>query len=1206
MAKISLRAYNHEIEEMIEHNQFDQATAHCRYILKFFPKHINTYRLLGKAFLESQRYGDAGDIFQRILSSFPEDFISHVGMSIIREDEGNLDDALWHMERAFELQPSNNALQGELRRLHGKLDGTEPSKIRLTRGALAHMYIRGDLFPQAIAELRIALTEDPSRFDLQTILAKAYHLSGQLAEAAKISNEIIGKLPYCFEANRILSDIYNKSDRSEEAQPYLQRLCELDPYYAQVNNNTPTPEQVNDAAITLDRLDWKPGLTGSETSTQPEWAKSIGVSMESQIPQEENMPDWLTPTETEKKPVQEISPIIEIPEEEGQTPIDWLSQEAEKEQAKEEWEMPAEPEQPGEETQSKIEEFEQPVSEIFTEEVSELGSETEAPAEELAPADIPEWLKSLAPDQSKVNLETPIEITSTPTEVQKEQEFSWLEETPTDEGETWPEPKEEKEQEPFSSTSEEKFEGPVWIEEADTEKGIPESEPQETFQAADQFTFESGEDITPEKSEFEEKKEFAWLTEENPEQISDSTLQKESSVWADETEEEPLPSLEAEDELAPAVEVELPEWLSQMKREAEEKGEVAQPAQDIPDWIKNIEEPPITEEDTKPTRLSKQPVIQEPTSFEREQFPEAGIFGATEIKDLEEETPTSTIFEEESFELPEETQEMSESTFTKGGEAEAQFGWLSEIEVQKQHEEEIFEKETPETPPEWIKETLQESEASETIQEEPGPLEEVQLPDWLAEVAPKSTEEIEPVADTKPDWLSEYAAEQPSIEEFTGETPSGETIFTLPETPVEEEKLEQVDAFTLGEFEEPEISAEVAPPKEESLPEWLLEYKEEETKAEEVTAPVSEEQPVSEVPAWFEQPEEESGLKITFEEEPTTVEEQLPTEEVQPAVFEVESTLEEELKEGIFVEEESLEEAPVSEAAFEEIPEVEKLFEETPVEEAPVGETFTSETIVEEIPEGEKPLEEVPVVEMPVEEVYVSQIVVEETPVEETQIEEVPIAEIPPEETLVSEIPIEEIPVEELPAEEVLVAETSPEAASNAETTISETPAKAPVPLLDLNKASLVELERIPGVGFIKAQNIINFRVDRGEFTSLEELLEVPGFDEALVQEIKPRFEAIALPQEPVHFAVETEIQNPLDKARDDLKQGNISEALNQYSQLINANTNLDDISFDLQDAVDQYPMETDIWQTLGDTCVRLGKLQDALNAYTEAERLLR
>ena len=163
MAKIGLRAYNREIEQLIERGQIEEAIAHSKYILRFFPKHIETYRLLGKAYIESQRYSEAADILQRILSVLPDDFVSQIGMSIIREDEGNLDAAIFHMERAHEIQPSNVAVQDELRRLYGRRDGIEPPRLRLTRGALVRLYAKGDLYRQAIAEIRAALAEDPNR-----------------------------------------------------------------------------------------------------------------------------------------------------------------------------------------------------------------------------------------------------------------------------------------------------------------------------------------------------------------------------------------------------------------------------------------------------------------------------------------------------------------------------------------------------------------------------------------------------------------------------------------------------------------------------------------------------------------------------------------------------------------------------------------------------------------------------------------------------------------------------------------------------------------------------------------------------------------------------------------------------------------------------------------------------------------------------------
>ena len=65
MTNIPLRAYNREIEEAIEQKQIEEAIAHCQHILKTFTKHVDTYRLLGKAYLESQRFGNAADIFKK-------------------------------------------------------------------------------------------------------------------------------------------------------------------------------------------------------------------------------------------------------------------------------------------------------------------------------------------------------------------------------------------------------------------------------------------------------------------------------------------------------------------------------------------------------------------------------------------------------------------------------------------------------------------------------------------------------------------------------------------------------------------------------------------------------------------------------------------------------------------------------------------------------------------------------------------------------------------------------------------------------------------------------------------------------------------------------------------------------------------------------------------------------------------------------------
>ncbi len=287
MATISLRVYNREIESLIETGKLDQAIAHCQHILKTYSMHIGTYQLLGKAYLEAHRFADATDIFQRILNAVPDDFISHVGMSIIRDDEGKLNDSIWHMERAYEVQPSNPAIQGELRRLYGKRDGVEPAKIRLSREALANMYAQGELYSQAIAEIRAVLTDDPERPDLQVMLARAYYQTGQKVEAAEMAAHLLKKYPYCADALRVLVEVMPGSSNSENIQVYRQRLKLLDPYSPYTTDTVFHTEQVPDDSIALEKLEYLPeAQTGAGEAA---WASNLGINLGS-ISQQETIP----------------------------------------------------------------------------------------------------------------------------------------------------------------------------------------------------------------------------------------------------------------------------------------------------------------------------------------------------------------------------------------------------------------------------------------------------------------------------------------------------------------------------------------------------------------------------------------------------------------------------------------------------------------------------------------------------------------------------------------------------------------------------------------------------------------------------------------------------------------------------------------------------------------------------------------------------
>lgn len=71
---------------------------------------------------------------------------------------------------------------------------------------------------------------------------------------------------------------------------------------------------------------------------------------------------------------------------------------------------------------------------------------------------------------------------------------------------------------------------------------------------------------------------------------------------------------------------------------------------------------------------------------------------------------------------------------------------------------------------------------------------------------------------------------------------------------------------------------------------------------------------------------------------------------------------------------------------------------------------------------------------------------------------------------------------------------------------------------VDLNRATVGELERLPGIGSVLAQRIVEWRRERGAFASVDDLNHVKGIGEKKLQRIKPLVTAgPARPPAPSH-----------------------------------------------------------------------------------------
>jgi competence ComEA-like helix-hairpin-helix protein len=910
MTNISLRSYTREIEKLIDSSQADQAIAHCRHILKSYPKCVDAYRLLGKAYLESQRYGDAADIFQRVLSSVPDDFVSQVGMSLIREDEGNLDQAIWHMERAFEVQPANAAIQGELRRLYGRRDGMEPPKIRLTRGALARMYARGELFQQAVAEIRNALAEDPNRLDLITLLASVYAQAGQKAEAVEMCNGLLRKLPYSLEGNRIMSDMLKDTDRVQDLQVYKRRLVALNPYFGQLSPAAPSIERVPDQSVTFERLQWTPGMVVEGPSSQPEWAASLGVQLTGMTSEKDILPDWLMNLEGSAG---EMGKSISTGEgDKSASPFDNNSlMEFARETQKTE---PA----AGKNAEASTKPLKPSPEESIPEWMKEAGWEPASgeaiegeshplfPGEEdflaatasnsgaagesgLVEANIPDWLQAMAPeDEQKQDASQASgddlawldslqgEPPAAQIEGEADQELDWLPDS--------------------------KVEVPDWLKDLDEEtstEGEPpakpltelspqaEAESEEKLQEAalDQdVTGEASQEGVPVEPESAESMPD-WLMEgmRGPDAraagpSSSPQAQEEPISGSDEDIPDWLRDFAPEDEAAPASESasldETPDWLQSV---ASDEKEVEGPA---PEEISGLAEAAV--EGTG--EAQEAPAAEIPSTPAEDEMPgEKGAEPQAEAE-VEAQAESEPAGQAGAGEIPAAPPEEEAPAWDIEG-ADDAFAWLEGLAVKQGAEEALLlnAEDRKESPPDWVKADSETPPAEE---------EQAEIPEWLQELGPQGAQETgseEPAAEAPdwvksaaelgtpetpgeeaefdqgtsgeaepaeiPDWLQslepeEQAAEEGEPEASEAESKAPEWISQAPETPVDEGQLEEE---AVGEAEPAEI------------PDWLQSLEPQEQAPEEVELEAPEVE--SQAPEWISQAPETPADEGQLEEE---------------------------------------------------------------------------------------------------------------------------------------------------------------------------------------------------------------------------------------------------------------------------------------------------------------------------------------------------
>jgi protein O-mannosyl-transferase len=146
-------------------------------------------------------------MWQDAVAKAPNNARAHSNLAVLLRWHGDLDSALWHLNRALELEPS----------------------YAPARNNLAATLLRQGKLDEAIRELRIAVGDNPHYGDARYSLAAALNEKGRTEEATKELLAVLEEYPDHIQSHVVLAGILTRQGAFDEAIVHYREAVRLKP-----------------------------------------------------------------------------------------------------------------------------------------------------------------------------------------------------------------------------------------------------------------------------------------------------------------------------------------------------------------------------------------------------------------------------------------------------------------------------------------------------------------------------------------------------------------------------------------------------------------------------------------------------------------------------------------------------------------------------------------------------------------------------------------------------------------------------------------------------------------------------------------------------------------------------------------------------------------------------------------------------------------